>query len=143
MGILSEFHKFAVKGNAVDLAIGVVIGGAFAQIVNSLVKDIIMPPVGRLTGGIDFSNLFVNLSSEDYPSLAAASQAGAATINYGIFINTLVNFLLVGFALFMVVRGVNHLRDRFAHAEEAKAPPPEQVLLTEIRDILKAQSEKR
>jgi large conductance mechanosensitive channel len=143
MSILSEFQKFAVKGNAVDLAVGVVIGGAFAQIVNSLVKDIITPPVGLITGGVDFSNLFVNLSGGDYPSLALAQEAGAATINYGLFLNTVINFLLVGFALFLVVRGINHLRDRYSRAEEAAAPPAEQILLTEIRDILKSQADRR
>ena len=111
-----EFKEFAVKGNAVDLAIGVVIGAAFGAIVSSLVADIIMPPVGKLLGGADFSNLFVVLGQGTYPSLKAAKDAGAPTLNYGVFLNTLINFLIIAFALFMVVKGLNTMK------REAPAP---------------------
>lgn len=140
MSLLKEFREFAVKGNAVDLAIGFVIGAAFTTIVNSLVKDIIMPPIGYLTGGIDFSDLYLNLSGGDYPSLAAATEAGAATINYGLFINAIVTFLIVAWALFIVVKLINRLR-REEEAPAAPAAPPKPTsedLLTEIRDILRS-----
>lgn len=153
MSIVSEFKSFAVKGNAIDLAIGVAIGAAFGQIVNSLVRDLIMPPVGVVTGGLDFSEFYINLSGGSFPSLAAATQAGAATINYGIFINALVNFLVVAWALFLVVKAMNRVRREFERKEaEALAVPPvpappavpapaaEHVLLAEIRDLLKAQA---
>jgi large conductance mechanosensitive channel len=118
--MLKEFREFAMKGNVVDLAIGVVIGTAFGKIVDSLVKDILMPPIGRLLGGVDFTNLFITLSSGGpYPSLKAAQDAGAATLNYGIFINAVINFLIVAFALFMAVKAMNRMR-----REEATAPPP-------------------
>ena len=105
-----EFREFAVKGNAVDLAIGVVIGAAFGAIVGSLVNDLIMPPVGKLLGGADFSNLFLVLGGGTFPSLKAAKDAGAATLNYGLFLNTVVNFLIIAFVLFMVVKGMNTLK---------------------------------
>jgi large conductance mechanosensitive channel len=134
MSILAEFRKFAVKGNAIDLAVGVVIGAAFGQVVNSLVKDVLMPPIGRMTGGIDFSNLFINLSGGAYPSLAAAQQAGAATINYGVFINSIVNFVIQAIALFLIVRIMNRVYTR----EKVEAGPSKtEELLTEIRDLLK------
>jgi large conductance mechanosensitive channel len=118
--MLKEFREFAMKGNVVDLAIGVVIGAAFGKIVDSLVKDVLMPPIGRLLGGVDFTNLFITLSGGGpYPSLKAAQDAGAATLNYGIFINALIQFLIVAFALFMVVKAMNRMR-----REEATAPPP-------------------
>jgi large conductance mechanosensitive channel len=113
-----EFREFAVKGNAVDLAIGVVLGAAFGAIVASLVKDVIMPPVGALLGGVDFSDLFITLGGGSYPSLAAAEQAGAATLNYGRFLNTLINFLIIALALFAMVKGLNRLK------REAPAPAP-------------------
>ena len=143
MRLLKEFREFAVKGNAFDLAIGVVIGAAFSQIVNSLVNDILMPPLGYLTGGFDFSQLYINLSGGEYESLAAAQTAGAATINYGLFISALVKFIIVAWVLFLVVRTVNRLREEHRKWEEdqqAKAPatPREQTLLEEIRDLLKA-----
>ncbi len=109
-----EFKEFAIKGNAVDLAIGVILGVAFGSIVTSLVNDILMPPIGKILGGVDFSNLFVVLGGGEYPTLKAAKEAGAATINYGIFLNTLVNFLIVASVLFLVVRAMNRL----------KGPPP-------------------
>jgi len=113
-----EFREFALKGNAVDLAIGVIIGAAFGAIVTSLVSDIMMPPIGKALGGVDFSNLFVVLGDGTYPSLAEAQKAGAATINYGVFLNRLINFLIVAFVLFMVVKAVNRLK------REAPAPAP-------------------
>ena len=113
-----EFKEFALKGNAVDLAIGVIIGAAFGAIVTSLVSDIMMPPIGEALGGVDFSNLFLVVGDGTYPSLAEAQKAGAATINYGVFLNKLINFLIVAFVLFMVVRGMNRMK------REAPAPAP-------------------
>jgi large conductance mechanosensitive channel len=110
MSILQEFKDFAVKGNAIDMAVGIVIGSAFGSIVNSLVNDIIMPPFGLLLGGVDFGNLFVNLSDGSYESLALAKEAGAATINYGLFINVLISFIIIAFALFIVVKATNKLK---------------------------------
>jgi len=111
-----EFREFALKGNAVDLAIGVIIGAAFGGIVTSLVNDILMPPIGKAMGGVDFSSLFLVLGDGSFPSLKAAKDAGAATINYGVFINVLINFLIVAFVLFMVVKAMNRLK------REAPAP---------------------
>ena len=113
-----EFREFALKGNAVDLAIGVIIGAAFGAIVTSLVSDLMMPPIGKALGGVDFSNLFVVLGDGTYASLAEAQKAGAATVNYGVFLNKLINFLIVAFVLFMVVRGMNRMK------REAPAPAP-------------------
>ena len=107
--MLKEFKEFAMRGNVLDLAIGVIIGGAFGKIVTSLVNDIIMPPIGLLLGGINFKDLFIDLSGKGYTSLAAAQEAGAATINYGLFINTLLDFIIVAFVIFLVVRAVNRL----------------------------------
>lgn len=112
--MLREFREFIMRGNVVDLAVGVVIGVAFGAVVTSFVNDILMPPIGMLTGQLDFSNLFINLSNESYPSLAAAKAAGAPTLNYGLFINTIINLVIVGFAVFLLVRQVNRL----------KGPPP-------------------
>ena len=113
-----EFREFAIKGNAVDLAIGVILGVAFGAIVTSLVNDIMMPPIGKALGGVDFSNLFLVLGDGTYPSLKAAKEAGAATINYGVFINVIINFLIVAFVLFMVVKAMNRMK------REAPAPAP-------------------
>ena len=117
---LSGFKKFIMRGNVVDMAVGVIIGGAFGKIVNSLVSDVIMPPIGKLTGGVDFSNLFINLSSTDYATLAEAQKAGAATINYGMFLNTVINFLIIAAAIFFMVTWLNKLKKIFI-AEEAAA----------------------
>ena len=118
--MLKEFREFAMKGNVVDLAVGVVIGAAFGKIVDSLVKDIIMPPIGKALGGVDFSNLFLVLGGGGpFPSLKAAQDAGAATLNYGVFINAIINFLIIAFALFMVIKAINRMK-----REEAAAPPP-------------------
>ena len=132
---INDFKSFIARGNVVDLAVGIIIGAAFTTIVNSLVKDIIMPPIGMLTGGVDFSGLYLNLSGGDYQSLAAAQSAGAATINYGVFINAVINFLIVAFAVFVLVKQVQ----RFRKAEEAKPAeaPRSELLLEEIRDLLK------
>ena len=146
MSFVQEFKEFAVKGNMVDMAVGIVIGGAFGTIVSSLVDDIFMPVIGLVLGGVDFSNLFIVLSNPEgvaVPSLAVAEAAGVATLNIGLFINAVVKFAIVAFALFMLVRGINMLR-REKKVEEAPAepapPPREEVLLAEIRDLLKAQS---
>ena len=108
--MLREFKEFAMKGPVVDLAVGVIIGGAFGKIVASLVDDVIMPPIGKMLGNVDFANLFVNLSDKDYPSVAAAKAAGAATINYGIFFNTILNFLIIAFVLFLIIRQINAMK---------------------------------
>jgi large conductance mechanosensitive channel len=108
--MLKEFKEFALRGNVVDLAIGIIIGGAFGKIVSSFVSDILMPPIGLLLGNVDFSSLFINLSGGRYESLAAAQEAGAATINYGLFISTVIDFVIVAFAIFLLVRQVNRLQ---------------------------------
>jgi len=108
--MLKEFKEFAMRGNVLDMAVGIIIGAAFGRIVSSMVDDILMPPIGRLMGGMDFTNLFVSLSGQTYPSLAAAKAAGAATINYGVFLNTVINFLIVAFAIFLLVKQVNRLQ---------------------------------
>ena len=137
--MLKEFKEFAMRGNVVDMAVGIIIGGAFGAIVASFVGDVLMPMIGTLVGGVDFSNLFLVLregaTPGPYPSLAAAKEAGAVAVGYGTFVNTVVNFLIVAFALFLLVKGMNAMKK-----EQAAAPPPapsnEEVLLTEIRDLL-------
>lgn len=120
MSLLKEFREFAVKGNAIDMAVGLVIGAAFGKIVSSLVNDIIMPPVGLLLGKVDFSSLFVSLSGTHFDTLKAAKDAGAATLNYGLFINNVLDFLIVAFAIFLVVKQINRLKRK---AEEPPAAP--------------------
>jgi large conductance mechanosensitive channel len=140
-GFFQEFKEFAMRGNVVDLAVGIVIGAAFGAIVNSLVNDVIMPPIGLVTGNIDFSNLFINLSGQDYPSLAAARAAGAPVVAYGAFINAVINFIIVAFAIFLVVKGMNQLRRQQETAPETTPVPPRQeTLLEEIRDLLRARA---
>ena len=117
--MLKEFREFALRGNAVDLAIGVITGAAFGAIVNSLVSDMLMPPIGRVLGGVDFSNFFLVLGPGQFPSLKAARDAGAATVNYGVFLNTLINFLIIAGVMFAVVKGMNRLK----REEPASAPP--------------------
>lgn len=136
--MLKEFKEFAVKGNVIDMAVGVVIGGAFGKIVNSLVADVIMPPIGLLLGKVDFTNLFVNLSGTPVASLAEAKAKGLATLNYGVFLNTTIEFLIIAFAIFVVVKQINRLK-REAPAAPAAPPEPsnEEKLLAEIRDLLK------
>lgn len=118
--MLKEFKDFAVRGNVIDLAVGVVIGGAFGKIVSSLVNDIVMPPIGLLLGKVDFSNLFINLSGTPYASLTEAKAAGAPTVNYGAFLSTIVDFVIVALAVFLLVHQINRLRPK---AEKAPAPP--------------------
>ena len=139
MAIFQEFKTFAMRGNAIDLAVGVVIGAAFGSIVTSLVKDIINPPLGMLLGGIDFSNFFVTLKGAGaYPTLKAAQDAGAVTINYGLFINAVINFLIVAAALFIVLRQINKLTAPRVAEKPGDPPPPEDIqLLRQIRDLLK------
>ena len=141
--MLQEFKKFAMRGNVVDLAIGVIIGGAFGKIVDSLVGDVIMPLVGRVFGGLDFSNYFFGLTTaaSQAPTYDAAKKAGA-TLGYGTFLTVTVNFIIIAWVMFLVVKGMN----RVVRQEVAAAPPPpalptkEEVLLTEIRDLLKARA---
>lgn len=137
--MLKEFKEFALKGNAVDLAIGVIIGGAFGGIVTSLVNDVMMPPIGKILGGADFSNFFLVLGGGEYPSLRAAKDAGAATLNYGVFLNTVINFLIVALVLFFVVRTMNTLRKPEPAPAAPPEPPAQEKLLAEIRDLLKQQ----
>jgi large conductance mechanosensitive channel len=115
--MLKEFREFAMRGNVVDMAVGIIIGAAFGKIISSLVSDIIMPPIGVLLGGVDFSEIYVNLSGGDYATLAAAQEAGAATMNFGVFINTILDFVIVAFAIFLVIRAMNRMKRK----EEAPA----------------------
>ena len=138
--MLKEFKEFAIKGNVVDMGIGIVIGAAFTSIVKSFVADIVNPIIGVITGGVDFSNLFINLGGGEYASLAAAQEAGAPTINYGLFINAIISFVIVAWVMFMVIKGVNQMK----RAEEAAPaappePPKSEALLEEIRDLLAKQ----
>jgi len=140
MSMVQEFKQFAMKGNVMDMAIGIIIGGAFGKIVSSLVTDVMMPPIGKLMGGVDFSNLFVALDPAKGPfkTLAEAKAAGVATINYGLFINTIIDFVIVAFAIFLMVKGMNALHRHEAAKPVPPAEPTEDVkLLTEIRDLLK------
>ncbi|MEL7468080.1 MAG: large conductance mechanosensitive channel protein MscL [Pseudomonadota bacterium] len=137
--MLNEFKEFAVKGNVVDMGVGIVIGAAFTTIVQSFVKDIVNPIIGLFTGGIDFSNLFVNLSGQDVVSVAEAQEKGLAVISYGNFINAIIAFLIVAWILFLVVKGINQLKREEEAAPEPEADPEpsaEEKLLTEIRDLL-------
>jgi large conductance mechanosensitive channel len=140
--MLKEFKEFAMRGNVMDMAVGIIIGAAFGKIITSLVNDVIMPPIGLLMGNVDFSNLFVNLQMGfDYATIAAAEEAGAPIIKYGIFINTVLDFVIVAFAIFLVIRGINRLRRKQEAAPPPAPPAPsaEEKLLAEIRDLLKAQ----
>ncbi len=116
--MLKEFKEFAMRGNVMDMAIGIIIGGAFGKIISSLVSDVLMPPLGLLLGKVNFSNLFINLSEGSYDTIEKAKAAGAATINYGLFINTVIDFLIISFVIFMVIRQLNRLKK-----EPAPAPP--------------------
>ena len=143
--MLNEFKKFAMKGNMVDMAVGIVIGAAFGAIISSLVDDVIMPPIGLLLGGVDFSQLFVVLKGEGtFNTIEQAKEAGAVTWNLGLFINAIIKFLIIAFAVFIAVRAYNNMKKRYEKpeepAEEAPAAPPrEEVLLEEIRDLLSRQ----
>jgi large conductance mechanosensitive channel len=141
--VLKEFREFAMRGNVIDMAVGIIIGAAFGKIVTSLVNDVLMPPIGLLMGNMDFSDLFVNLSMDaSYPSVAAAEEAGAPIIKYGLFINNILDFIIVAFAIFLLIRAINRLRRKQEAAPPAPPPAPstEQKLLAEIRDLLKAQT---
>ena len=118
----NEFKKFIMRGNVIDMAVGIILGTAFGKIVSSLVKDILMPPIGMLLGGVDFTNLFIDLSGKGYKTLAEAMEAGAPVIRYGIFINTIIEFLIIAFSIFLVVKGINKLEEMKKKEEEAAAP---------------------
>ena len=133
---MSEFRAFIMRGNVVDLAVGIIIGAAFTGVVSSLVKDVINPLIGLLTGGVDFSNVFYSLNGQHYANLADAQKAGAATLNVGLFINAIIQFLIVSFAVFWMVKALTKLNVR--HDTVPPAPPASEVLLVEIRDLLKA-----
>ena len=133
--MLKEFREFAMKGNVIDMAVGIIIGAAFGRIVSSMVSDIIMPPLGLVMGKVDFTNWYFNLSGGDYNTLKAAKDAGAVTINYGVFLNNIIDFLIVAFCIFLIVKQFNRLKKEAPPAAPA-APPKQEVLLTEIRDIL-------
>lgn len=139
MSFVKEFKEFAMRGNVVDLAVGVIIGGAFQKIVDSLVKDVVMPIVGRLVGGVDFKHLYLNLGTKEFETLEAAEKAGAPLIKYGVFVNSIIDFTIVAMAIFVAIKVINRLK-RAEPAQEAAAEPatPEDVvLLREIRDSLK------
>ncbi len=138
---VAEFRSFVMRGNVIDLAVGIVIGVAFTGVVNSLVKDVINPVIGLALGGVDFSNWFFPLNGQHYATLAAAQQAGAATVNVGLFINSIINFLIVSFAIFWLIKALTRLR---LHSDPAPAvppaPTPTEALLTDIRDELRARA---
>ena len=137
--MLKEFKEFAMKGNVLDMAIGVIIGGAFGKIVSSLVSDVLMPPIGLLTGGVDFSSLFLNLTGTPQPSLTAAKAAGAPTINYGVFLQATFDFIIIAFVIFLLVKQMNRFKKEAPPAPPAPpaGPTNEEKLLMEIRDALK------
>lgn len=137
MQLLKEFKTFAMRGNVVDMAVGIIIGAAFGKIVSSLVSDIIMPPMGLILGKMDFSNLFINLSGQHYKTLAEAQEAGVPTINYGLFLNNTISFIIVAFAVFWLIKVMNTLNKKEATPAEPPAPTLTENLLTDIRDILK------
>ncbi|MBO4892546.1 MAG: large conductance mechanosensitive channel protein MscL [Prevotella sp.] len=141
MGFIKEFKEFAVKGNVMDMAVGVIIGGAFGKIVTSLVNDVLMPLIGKLTGGVSFVDLFVNLGEGNYSTLAAAKEAGAAVFAYGQFIQNVFDFIIIAFCIFLMIKGMNKLnrkKEEEPAPEEPKGPTQEE-LLAEIRDLLKKQ----
>ena len=136
---VNDFKKFIMRGNVVDLAVGIIIGAAFTAVVGSLVKDVITPVIGLLTGGIDFSNIFITLKGGHFATLAEAQKAGVPTMNVGLFLNAIIQFLIVSFAVFWMVRVLTHLKVREDAAPAAPPPPsPTEVLLGEIRDLMKA-----
>ena len=141
MGFISEFKEFAMKGNVMDMAVGVIIGGAFGKIVSSLVDDVLMPIIGKLTGGVSFVDLFVNLGEGSYNTLAEAKEAGAAVLAWGQFVQNILDFLIVAFCIFLMIKAMNKLNrkkeEEPAPAPEPPAPSAEETLLTEIRDLLK------
>ena len=134
--MLKEFKEFALKGSVLDMAVGVIMAGAFGKIVTSLVSDVLMPPIGLLTGGVDFSSLFINLTGTPQASLTAAKAAGAPTINYGVFLQATFDFIIIAFVIFLLVKQMNHFKKEAPPAPPA-GPTNEEKLLTEIRDALK------
>lgn len=139
--MLKEFKEFAMRGNVVDMAVGIVIGAAFGKIVSSFVADIVMPPIGLIVGGVDFTDLFIHLSGGTAVTLEAAKEAGEVTLNYGAWLTTIVDFLIVAFAIFLVVKQMNRLKKQEPPPAPKPAPPSaEEKLLTEIRDLLKQQA---
>lgn len=136
--MIKEFRDFILRGNVVDLAVAVVIGAAFTAVVNSFVQDIITPILGLLTGGIDFSSLYINLSGQPYPTYAAAKEAGAAVIGYGAFIQSIISFVIIGLAIFVLIKAINKLYKK--QDATPAGPTPDQQLLTEIRDLLAKQN---
>ena len=138
MGFIKEFKEFAMKGNVMDMAVGVIIGGAFGKIISSLVDDVLMPVIGKLTGGVSFVDMFVTLGDGDFKTLAAAKEAGAAVFAYGQFIQNIVDFLIVAFCIFLMLKGINKMnRKKEEPAPEAPKGPTQEELLAEIRDLLK------
>jgi large conductance mechanosensitive channel len=137
MGFISEFKEFAMKGNVMDMAVGVIIGGAFGKIVTSLVNDVLMPVISLATGGIDFTDLFVNLGEGNYATLAAAKEAGAAVLAYGQFIQNVIDFIIIAFCIFLMIKAMNKLKKKEETAPEAPKGPSQEELLAEIRDLLK------
>jgi large conductance mechanosensitive channel len=137
VGMMKEFKEFAVKGNAIDMAVGIIVGAAFGKIVTSLVGDVVMPPIGRLLGGVNFGGLFINLGDKTFATLAEAKEAGAPTLNYGSFLQTVIDFAIIAFAVFLLVKGINTLkRKEEAKPAEPAKPSEEILLLREIRDAL-------
>ena len=137
MGFIKEFKEFAMKGNVMDMAVGVIIGGAFGKIVTSLVSDVLMPLIGKATGGVSFTDLFVNLGDGEYKTLAEAQEAGAAVLAYGQFIQNILDFIIIAFCIFLMIKGMNKLKKEKPAEPEAPAGPTQEELLTEIRDLLK------
>ena len=137
MGFIKEFKEFAVKGNVMDMAVGVIIGGAFGKIVTSLVSDVLMPLIGKMTGGMSFTDLFVNLGDGEYKTLAEAQEAGAAVLAYGQFIQNIIDFIIIAFCIFLMIKGMNKLKKKEEPAPEAPAGRTQEELLAEIRDLLK------
>jgi len=139
MGFIKEFKEFAMKGNVMDMAVGVIIGGAFGKIVSSLVSDVLMPLIGKVTGGVSFTDLFINLGDGEYSTLAAAQEAGAAVLAYGQFIQNIIDFIIIAFCIFLMIKGMNKLKKEEPAEPEAPKGPTQEELLTEIRDLLKKQ----
>ena len=137
MGFIKEFKEFAVKGNVMDMAVGVIIGGAFGKIVTSLVSDVLMPLIGKMTGGMSFTDLFVNLGDGEYKTLAEAQEAGAAVLAYGQFIQNIIDFIIIAFCIFLMIKGMNKLKKEKPEEPSAPAGPTQEELLAEIRDLLK------
>ena len=137
MGFVKEFKEFAMKGNVMDMAVGVIIGGAFGKIVSSLVDDVLMPIIGKLTGGVSFTDLFINLGDGNYTTLAAAKEAGAAVLAYGQFIQNIIDFIIIAFCIFLMIKGMNKLKKEEPAEPAAPAGPTQEELLAEIRDLLK------